>query len=229
MVQPHGVPAARFAADQQDQARRAFPQLQGRPMLLVPGRVDPVKNQDWVAGQMKELLRRHPDLVVVSVGPCTHAAYGQTLERRLRDEGLENHFILAGKLPPGDPRLIGLMQMASAVLLPSLSETFGLVILEAWAAGTPVISSRTSGALSLVEPGVNGWLFDLSSPEQFHGAVDALLSDSSRSRAMGGTGRALVRREYDSVVLARRMQRLYQELSAEAAGPSVGTPSPCVT
>lgn len=215
MIQPHGVPASRYGQDQREAARRAFPSVQGRTLLLMPGRVDPVKNQDWVAAQMRKLARRHPNILVMSVGPCTDAAYGQALEGRLRAEGLQNHFFLAGKLPPGDPRLIGLLQLAEAVLLPSVSETFGLVILEAWAAGTPVISTRTSGALSLVEPGRDGWLFDLAAPEQFHAAVDELAADPARARARGEAGRARVRRDYDSVVLAGRMQRLYDELSLQ--------------
>lgn len=215
MVQPHGVPAAKFAEDRRGEALRAFPHFQGRTLLLMPGRVDPVKNQDWVAAQTAQLARRHPQVLVVSVGPCTDAAYGQALESRLRQAGLQHHFALAGKLPPGDPRLIGLLQLASAVVLPSLSETFGLVILEAWAAGTPVISSRTSGALSLIEPGRNGWLFDLTAPDGFHAAVDELLADPARGRAMGDAGRAVVRREYDSGVLAGRMQQLYRELSLQ--------------
>lgn len=213
MVQPHGVPAARYAVDHRAEALEAFPILRGRRLLLMPGRVDPVKNQDWVAAQTAKLVRRHPDLAVVSVGPCTDAAYGDQLHARIDQDNLDTSFFAVGKLPPGDPRLVGLMQLAEAVVLPSISETFGLVILEAWAAGTPTISSRTSGAVSVIKPGHNGWLFDLERPESFHRAVDELLADRGRRDAYGERGRAVVRAEYDSAVLAGRMRRLYEELS----------------
>ena len=95
------------------------------------------------------------------------------------------------------------------MLLPSLSETFGLVILEAWAAGTPVVSSRTSGATALIEDGKNGWLFDLTRPEQFHAAVDSILADPAGADGLGAAGRKRVVEEYDTAVLARRMKLLY--------------------
>lgn len=217
IVQPHGVPLALFAPDHRCAAREAYPALAGRDVLLVPGRIDPVKNQAWLVAQAAELARRHPRVLLVLVGARTHRDYGEELQARIAREGLQNSVLLAGHLPPGDARLVGLFQEAQAVLLPSLSETFGLVILEAWAAGTPVISSRTSGAIALVQDGVNGWLFDLEQPASFHAAVDRLLAEPARRAQWGANGRARVAAEYDTVVLAGRMKRIYEELSRENA------------
>ena len=126
--------------------------------------------------QAAELARRHPQILPVLARACTNREYGEALQARIDAEGLRGHVLLAGALPPGDARLIGLFQEAQAVILPSVSETFGLVILESWAAGTPVISSRTSGATALVRDGVNGFLFDLDRPAAFHAAVDQILT-----------------------------------------------------
>src|SRR5262249_48634968 len=122
---------------------------------------------------------------------------------------------LTGGLPPGDPRLIGLMQEACAVLLPSTSETFGLVLLEAWAAGTVVISSRTSGASALVLHGKNGWLFDLSNSAAFHDAINEALLNPKRRAQLAESGRDLVAREYDAPSVARKVKQLYDELIEE--------------
>lgn len=214
-VQPHGVPAADFAVDHRPAARAAFPEICDRAVLLLPGRIDPVKNQDWVVAQAAELARRHPRVLLVLAGPCTQHEYGAALAARIAREGLGHRVRLTGKLPPGDARLIGLFQEAQAVVLPSLSETFGLVILEAWAAGTPVIASRTSGALALVADGVNGSLFELERPESFHAALDRLWAQPGRRAEWGAAGRAKVVAEFDTTVLARRMEQFYAELIAE--------------
>ena len=68
------------------------------------------------------------------------------------------------------------------MVLPSQSETFGLVILEAWATGTMVLSSQTSGACTLVRSGQNGWLFDLDNPQTFHEPLDHALIKTEVAR-----------------------------------------------
>ena len=148
---------------------------------------------------------------IASIG-AGFAASGTQMVAVRALQGLGGAILIVGNLPPGDPRLIGLFQEAKAVVLASVSETFGLVILEAWAAGTPAISSRTSGARALVVPGVNGWLFDLERPEEFHAAVDRLLAQPQDAAGWGEAGRARVEAEYDTGVLAERMKRIYGEL-----------------
>ena len=215
VVHPHGGPAALFAPEHRPAARAAYPALIGRSVLLVLGRIDPTKNQDWLVAQAAELARRHPRILLVFVGADTDRKYSDALRTRVSREGLHDGVLLTGNLPPGDPRLIGLLQEAQAVVLPSVSETFGIVILEAWAAGTPVIASRTTGAAALVEDGVNGTLFDLERPASFHAAVDRLLTQPELRGQWGGAGRAKVVAEYDTAVLAGRMQRIYEELRKE--------------
>ena len=184
-------------------------------MLLQPGRIDPVKNQDWLVAQAAELARRHPQVLLVLAGACTDREYGEALQARIDSGGLRGHVLLAGALPPGDPRLIGLFQEAQAVILPSVSETFGLVILESWAAGTPVVSSRTSGAMALVRDGVNGFLFDLDRPATFHAAVDRILTQPGKRLQWGAAGLATVAAEFDSAQLAGRMKGIYENLIEE--------------
>lgn len=212
VVQPHGVRAELYETDHRAAAEAAFPAFRGRDVLLALGRIDSVKNQGWLVEQWPEVLRRHPRALLVLAGPCTDEAYGAALERRIAALGLGERVRLTGRLPPADPRLIGLVQSARAVLLPSVSETFGLVILEAWAAGTPAISSGTSGARALIEHGRTGWLFDLSRPAEFHGALGAVLSGPAEGvAAVRAAARARVR-DYDVRAIGGRMKALYEEL-----------------
>jgi alpha-maltose-1-phosphate synthase len=212
VVQPHGVPMGDYQKDCREWAEAAFPEIRGREVLLSVGRVDPIKNQAWLLEQAPEIFRRHPDAILVLAGACTDQPYGDQIGRRIRKLGLERRVLLTGGLPPNDPRLIGLMQEARALLLPSLSETFGLVILEAWAAGTMVLSSRTSGASALIEHGRNGWLFDLEKPETFHDALGRTVANPQIAREMVARGAAKVRERFSVNALAGRMKRLYEEL-----------------
>ena len=215
VVEQHGISTALYAPDRTGEAKAAFPGLRGRAVMLVLGRIDPTKNQDWVIAEAAALARRHPTIAIVLVGSITHKEYGDALKARITREGLDRSVVLLGGLPFADPRLVGLLQMARAVVLPSLSETFGIVILEAWAAGTPVVSSRTSGASALVEDGVNGRLFDLERPETFHAALDVVMGQPDLARRWGASGRSKATAHFDTSVRAARMKALYEELIGE--------------
>jgi alpha-maltose-1-phosphate synthase len=206
VVQPHSVPAAHFAEDCREPAWMAFPQLKDRDFLLTVGRIDPVKNQDWLVARMPQLLTRHPELKLVLAGSCTDPGYGKKVEKQIQALGLGQRVLLTGGLPPSDPRLRGLLQLARAVVVPSLSETFGLVILEAWAAGTPVISSKTSGAKDLIRDGENGWLLC---------AVDMMLQKPDLARRMAAQGRELVCGHFDVAAVGGQVKKLYEELINE--------------
>lgn len=212
LAQPHGVPVGDYQKDSRREAREAFPQIIGKQLLLSVGRIDSVKNQSWLIEQASAIFDKHPDAILVLAGSCTEAAYGKSIEREIQRRGLENRVVLTGGLPPGDPRLLGLFQEAKVLLLPSQYETFGLVILESWAAGTPVISTRNTGALELVRDGENGWLFDLQKPEEFHAAIAAALENPAATQQMGATGLHLVKSKYDTNTLAAIVKNLYETL-----------------
>jgi glycosyltransferase involved in cell wall biosynthesis len=212
-VQAHGVPMKIFERDHREAAREAFPQIAGKKLILMVGRVDPVKNQSWVTERAPAILMKHPNVLIVFAGACTDPEYGCALEASIRKLGLQEKILMPGGFPPGDPKLIGLMQEAAAVVLPSVSETFGLVILEAWAAGAAVISSRTSGATALIRHAENGWLFDLENAQGFHEALDAVLLQPDCARLAAEKGRELARAKYDTRVLAGQVRELYEQLS----------------
>ena len=214
LVHPHGVPIEIFERDCREAASRAFPQIRGRHVLLSLGRIDPVKNQRWLIEQAPAVFERHNRALLVLAGPTTDEVYETALRRRIGELGLGQRVLLTGSLPPSDPRLIGLLQCATALILPSLSETFGLVILEAWAAGTMVLSARASGPAALVRHGENGWLFDLEKPGTFHEALDCTIEHPELRGEMIANG-AKLSRQYSLHALAGRMSELYEQLIEE--------------
>ena len=213
-VHPHGVPLEVFKHDHHAAALAAFPQIRDRLVLLSLGRIDPVKNQSWLVEQAPTILARHKDALLVLAGPCTDAPYQAELLQRVAELGLQNSVLLTGGFPADDPRLIGLLQSAAALVLPSLSETFGLVILEAWAAGTMVLSANASGPAALVCHGQNGWLFNLRDPATFHRALEWTLTHPDAAAQMVARG-AKLSQEYGVTALAGRMKALYERLIEE--------------
>lgn len=211
-VLPHGIPQHAFERDHREAALTAWPALRGRRVLLAVGRIDPVKNQGSLLEALPELERRHPDVTLVLAGAVTNEPYGDELSRRSRELGIDSRVLRTGGLPPRDPRLLGLYRLAEAVLLPSVSETFGLVLLEAWASSTAVVASRTTGALALVRDGENGWLYDHGDSAGLIRALDVVLGDAPRRAASIEAGRALVQSSYDAAKVAGRVKAIYESV-----------------
>jgi glycosyltransferase involved in cell wall biosynthesis len=78
-----------------------------------------------------------------------------------------------------------------------------------------VVSTRTSGAISLLRNGYNGLFFDLDTPETFHKALEQALAKSETARQLLSHGADEVSRKYNLNTLAGRMKRLYEELIEE--------------
>ena len=216
IVQPHSVPATQYAVDHRSAALKAFPQIAGRDLIVKVARLDPAKNLPWLVRQLPEIKRRHPKAMLVLIGAGTTQHVVEELHREIERLGLQNDVLLTGGLASGSPELIGLIQQARVFALSSTAEPFGIVILEAWAAGTPVISSRTSGPLDLIAHGRTGLLYDLETSSTFHQAIDVVFNDPNLHRHLREQARAHVLAEYDVPSIAARVARVYEDLSATA-------------
>jgi glycosyltransferase involved in cell wall biosynthesis len=217
IVQPHSVPAAQYAIDHREAALQAFPQIAGRDVIVKVARLDPAKNLPWLVRQLPEVKRRHPKAMLVLIGAGTTQDVVEELHREIRRLGLQDDVLLTGGLESGSPELIGLIQQARTFVLSSRAEPFGIVILEAWAAGTPVISSRTSGPLTLIDHGRTGLLYDLNVPATFHSAIDAVFNDAATHRHLSGEARAEVLAKYDVPTIAARVAKVYEDLRQPVA------------
>jgi len=124
-------------------------------------------------------------LVLLGDGPLR-----ARLEQTIRRLALEPDVRLPGFKQYQDlPAYYGL---ARAFVLPSLAEQWGLVVNEAMAAGLPVLVSEACGAADLVQPGVNGWLFDPARPEELAARMIDISRDSALAERMGLVSRGIV-------------------------------------
>ena len=109
--------------------------------LLCVARIDRQKNQMMIV----EALAKHPEMTARFVGPVTQQDYRAELERRAVELGVADRVAFVGALRPSSPELLGEYAKADVFVLPSRHEPFGIVVLEAWAAGLPVIASDIGG------------------------------------------------------------------------------------
>lgn len=188
----------------------------GDPIVLFLSRLHPKKRVDVVI-DMARVLKSQGVRVKTIIAGSGEPAYESQLRSQIERDGLQDSVHLVG-LVTGEAK-VSLFEAASVFVLPTSQENFGFVLVEAMAAGTPVITTRGVDIWpELTESG--GAIIADADASTFAREVAGLLSDDPRRAEMSEQARSWVMREFDGPALVDRFAHMY----ASAAGLSPGTP-----
>ncbi len=209
-----GVDHAFFGPGDRRQARRALALPPAGPLLLFVGRIQPLKGVGVAVRALAALADDHPDARLVVVGGPSGPEGGSEVERLVAlvaELGLTERVVF---VPPRPHELLSTYYRAADVcLVPSRSESFGLVALEAAACGTPVVASDVGGLRSLVDHGRTGYLVEDPTPDAFAAWVRQILAEPLLAERLG-TGAVLRARRYTWARAAHLLREVYAELTA---------------
>ncbi len=205
-----GVDRAFFSPGDRAGARWAAA-LPDAPTLLFVGRIQPLKGLDLAVAALAELATPGARLVVVGgVSGAGGAAELARVEALATDLGVADRITWVEPQP--HHLLSSYYRAADVVVVPSRSESFGLVALEAAACGIPVVASAVGGLSRLVVDGDTGLLVPRRSSGAFASAIDQVLSDPELAAHMGA--RAAERAQlYTWSAAAGRLRRCYADLA----------------
>jgi D-inositol-3-phosphate glycosyltransferase len=207
---PPGVDRAFFSPGERAGAQNALG-LDGRPVVLFVGRLQPLKGLDVAVEALAQLRDGDARLMVVG-GPSGADGPDEAIRvhKLVADLGLTDRVLF---VPPQPHHLLSTYYRAADVcVVPSRSESFGLVALEAAACGVPVVASAVGGLTTLVEDGVTGFLVNGRDPADFAARIDDVLGDAGLGASMSKAAAALVPR-YNWAATAARLRRVYADLA----------------
>ena len=208
-VVPNGVDVPRFAAARQ---RVAAAPVGGPPSVVFVGRLEPRKGVLVLARAYRRLLGSYPDarLTVIGDGPQ------RTELAELLSGVPAGQVELAGRVEGG--RLAACLAAADVAVAPALGgESFGIVLLEAMAAGTAVVASSIPGYAGVLTDGVDGILVPPGDDEALAQGLAGLLGDPDRRSRMVAAGTATAAR-HDWPVVARTVREHYLAVRGHGAG-----------
>ena len=209
-----GVDHAFFGPGDRAQARRALGLPAKGPLLLFVGRIQPLKGAAVAVATLATVLQDDPDAHLVVVGGPSGPRGDEEVARidALVDGlGLRDRVLF---VPPRPHELLSTFYRAADVcLVPSRSESFGLVALEAAACGTPVVASDVGGLRSLVDHGRTGYLVEEPDPEAYAGWVRQILAEPLLAERLS-TGSVLRARRYTWARAANLLVDIYADLTA---------------
>jgi glycosyltransferase involved in cell wall biosynthesis len=165
----------------------------GPPRLVCIGRFSEQKGQLVLIEAMARIVAAHPKAHLTLIGD---GEMRPQIEAAIRSHDLGGNITLTGWLSEDDVRAE--LNRAQALVMPSFAEGLPMVIMEAMAAGRPVIATYIAGIPELVQPGETGWLVPAGDTQALAQAVDALAAcDPKTLMQMGEAGRARALERHD--------------------------------
>ena len=189
-------------------------------VLAFAGRIQPLKGPDVVLRAAASLLRLRPSLagrlVVVIVGGPSGSEVGAPGRLEALASSLGISSLVRMEAPCPQPELADWYRAADVVLVPSHSESFGLVALEAQACGTPVVAAAVGGLRTAVRDGYSGVLVDGHDPEVWARVLADLLASPARLLQLSAGAREHAA-AFNWPATAERLVEVYTEAMNEAA------------
>lgn len=194
-----------------------WPETAGKKVILFLGRINFKKGLDILARAFGEIVRKRDDVHLLLAGPDSEG-YGSQVCHWLKEEGVLHKTTFSGMLS-GDRKGAALAESAMFVL-PSYTENFGIAVVEAMAAGLPVVISSKVNIWRDVLQGGAGMVVD----PQAHPTAEAmnlLLDDPATAARMGERGRRLARKHFSWDAAGARLADLYRQIVFPQAGSAI--------
>jgi glycosyltransferase involved in cell wall biosynthesis len=209
---PNGVDIDRFhPSAAAGQLRDQFGIPADAKLILFVAALDRAHHFKGLGSLLQAVQALPPDVWLLIVGD---GDLRPSYERQANDLGIAGRTIFAGAIvheetPP-------FFCSADVTVLPSSPpESFGLVLIESLACGTPVITSDIPGVRMVVDHGSDGLLVKPGDPAALAGAIRQMLSDGEARRVMGQHGRAKIEARYDWGLIGARLEEIYQQVLDE--------------
>jgi len=193
-----------------------------QPLVTTVGRLEYWKGQHVLVEAVPAVLEAFPAarFAIVGGAAVNKPEYGPGLQARCRELGVADNVVFTG--PRNDIPII--LNVSDVLVLPTCTaEPFGRTVVEAMAAGCPVVATAAGGPLETVLNGETGWLVPPDDAGALAERVRHVLAHPDEARRMGEAGRRRARECYSLERLVRDMAALFEEVAAgQAPGESKG-------
>jgi len=213
---PNGVDCGRFSQPLEPGERDEFLQRLGidpnRRVILNLSRIDPQKNQLLAVDAFSAVLQHHRDAHLLLIGNVTNHSYYREIAAVIESRGLAEHITLVPGIDFFGRDLLRAYRSAEIFFLTSLHEPFGIVVLEAWATGLPVVAPRVGGIPSFAEDLHNAILFPPGDAGAAAAGLRRLLTDPETALSLAKAGGELVRQSYCWEGVVEQLLQVYEHV-----------------
>jgi glycosyltransferase involved in cell wall biosynthesis len=209
-VIPNGVDLSVFNADVDGSAMRTKLGMKQEPLVATAIRLVKRKGPKHLVNAFSKVIKKIQNAKLAIAGSGAEAA---NLRTQIKKLGMESSVFMLGKLQR--EQVAELMAAADVFVLPSLFESFGLVLLEAMATGTPVVCTQTQGALEIIKNGEDGLVVPPGDDDALAEAIVRVLSDRRLAEHLRTNGQKKVHEKFSWEKTAEKTLALYKMVCEE--------------
>jgi glycosyltransferase involved in cell wall biosynthesis len=209
---PNGVDPEPYRNGEGSRFRKDHGIGDDRKIILNISRIDPQKNQLMAVDVLDRVRQVGEDAMLVLIGPVTNVEYHAKLEAEIQRKGLSDHVLLIPGLPPGAQELYDAYAAADLFLLSSNHEPFGIVILEAWAAGAPVVAASVGGVPDFTHHGEDVLRFERGNAEEAARHALSILRNPDEAQRLREAAARLVEVKYHWNTITKQLADLYRDV-----------------
>ncbi len=184
----------------------------GRVNILFIGRIGPAKGIDELIEAVHIISKSVADIYVWLVGPEEKDGDMETAKKKIIEHRLEQVCELVGCVP--HDQALEFYRHASFFVLPSRFEGLPMVILEALAAGLPIVATPVGGIPDVIHEGYNGFLVPVGNVDVLSAKMLLLVNDGNLRASMGARSREIAERDLDTSCYVNQLVQLYESVLA---------------
>jgi glycosyltransferase involved in cell wall biosynthesis len=185
--------------------KKKFDIPQNSNVIGVVGRLVPIKGHKYLVSAAKRIIKEFDNTFFVFVGD---GYLESRLEKQAESLGVRKNIIFTGWRSDA----IVVLGLFDVLVLPSLNEGMGKVLIEGMALGKPIVASSVGGIIDLVKDGDNGILVPPRDSDALAEAILKLIRNKNLAQKLGKNGKAKVYPEYDTSTMIRQIEDLYESL-----------------
>jgi len=179
--------------------------------VLYVGRLEKVKNLELLLNTFKLLITNHQlPITLEIIGTGNEENNLKKLAKKLN---ISNQVKFLGKLLQN--KIIEHYYNSNIVVLPSKSESFGKVLVEAGACGKPVVATMTTGAKEIVQDGITGFLVPIGDEKALAGRILELLNNGGLAKKMGAQAREFVKQNFDGNIQLQKIRDMWYDIISQ--------------
>jgi len=208
---PNSVNISTFSKPKNNNLRDKYNISKDMFVCLVSGRIDRQKNQLLLLKVLNNIKYEHKNIHILLVGNITDNEYYYEIKEYIQSNSLDNYVNIVSNIKPESKELVDIYLNSDILVLPSVHEPFGIVVLEAWASSLPVIVSQTAGICNIIKDHEDALIFKNNSVKSLQQKLLTLIQDKKLQSLLIQNSQKTVS-QFDSAIVNSKINLLYRQL-----------------